>query len=169
MPLDIRKAALEAGLDQEPLYVKKWGAWITVRELPGDERADLLESCMTIIGKGKNATSKMNIKRLYSRLAVLSARYPDPDDLPAKDHPQYAAYPGAVDERGNFLTEPDPRAGELIFPAEDAGALLKRSGAVLELIAGPASRLSALLPEQIEEKKDGSQQESGESEDSTTE
>lgn len=148
--LDIRKIALEVELAQQPLWVDRWHNWVLVQELSGEERSGLLESCTTVIKVGNKREGKVNLKKLYPMLAVMSLRYPVPDVIPDSSDPHYAEYPGV---NGNPVHE---KAGQLIFSSEDLIALNKRSGAILELISKPASILSGLREEDIEEKKEPS-------------
>lgn len=150
--LDIRKIALEVELTRQPLWVDRWGAWVMVQELTGEERANLLESCTTIVKTGNKREGKVNLKKLYPMLAILSLRYPESDVLPDSSDPHYSQYPGV---NGNPT---DERAGQLIFSPDDLIALNKRSGAILELVSKPASILSGLREEDIEEKKEDSEE-----------
>lgn len=146
--LDIRRIALETTLMRQPLWVDRWNCWVLVQELTGEERSSLLESCTTIVKTGGKREGKVNLKKLYPMLVISSLRYPEPDILPDVSDPHYAEYPGA---NGTLAHE---KAGQLIFSLEDLAALNKRSGAILELISKPASILSGLREEDIEEKKD---------------
>lgn len=156
---DLVETALDTDLERQPFWVEKWKRWVLIQELSGTERSGLLESC-TIIEKkeGGKKEGRLNLKKLYPLMAVLSIRYPHPDYLPEKDHPHYAEYPGAVDEDGNYLRPPLPakKAGELAFTLQQVGPLNKKSGAVLEKINEIAGKMSGLRPEDLEEKKDDS-------------
>lgn len=123
-----------------------------VQELTGEERSNLLESCTTVVKTGNKREGKVNLKKLYPMLAICSLRYPEPDILPDVHDPHYAKYPGANG------TPAHEKAGQLIFSLEDLAALNKRSGAILELISKPASILSGLREEDIEEKKEASEE-----------
>ncbi len=157
----IRQKALQLELQQVPYYVERWKEWVLVQELTGEERADLLQKCTEVTknAQGKRE-GKVNIKRLYPMLAILSIRNPVASVLPERGHPHYAEYPGAVDEQGNFLTPPLPEQeqGEPAFSMNDLVPLNKRSGSVLETINLIAAPISGLRQEDIEEKKDSSGQ-----------
>lgn len=159
MSIDIRAIALETPLRQQPLWIEIWGTWVTVRELTAEERGDLLEKCTTVEKNARTGKreAKINQKLLYPMMVVQSLRNPDPNNLPDKSDPNYAKYPGATDEQGNYLTPPHDKAGELIFSPTDIPWLKKRSGGVLELATKPASIMSGLRDEDLEEKKEPSE------------
>lgn len=161
-PFDIVKIALEADLLSESVYVDRWGTWVTVQELTGKERGEYLGQCMDKEGN-------VNFKKLNPLMAVLSARYPDPYYPPKEDHPHYKEFPGLKDEQDNFLTDPHPKAGQIIFNLSQMGPLNQKSGAALEQIAQVAGRLSALRPEDVEKKKKTLNSDDWESEPSTIE
>ena len=141
---DYRQIAFETPLEQRPFWVDKWKKWVTIRELTGEERGELLDKCTEIVGK----KAKVNIKKLYPMLVILSVRYPDPNFLPTHDHPHYHQYPGVNGSKKH------PKAGQPIFSMRDIGLLNQKSGSVLELLNKPAAELSGLREEDIEEKKD---------------
>lgn len=143
---DYRQIALETPLEQKPFWVEKWKKWVLIRELTGEERGDLLEKCTEI----ENKKAKVNIKKLYPMLVILSVRYPHPDFRPSHDHPHYHEYPGVNGVKSH------PKAGQPIFGMRDIGLLNQKSGGVLELLNKPAAELSGLREEDIEEKKDTS-------------
>lgn len=143
---DYRQIAFETPLEQRPFWVEKWKKWVTIRELTGEERGELLDKCTEIVGK----KAKVNIKKLYPMLVILSVRYPDPSFSPAHDHPHHHEYPGVNGSKKH------PKAGQLIFSMRDIGLLNQKSGSVLELLNKPAAELSGLREEDIEEKKDTS-------------
>ncbi len=151
--MDIRKIALETPLKKVAYYVEAWKTWVNIQELSGQERAELLEKCSSIIKMGSKRESKINMKMLYPMLVVLSLRNPSPDCMPDSDDPHYDEYPGV----GAVPLSPD--AGELVFTLADLGPLNKASGAVLEVVAKPASIMSGLREEDIEEKKESSEPE----------
>lgn len=157
MSIDIRQIALEAPLQQQPLWIPAWNTWVTVRELTADERGELLEKCTTIEKVNGKRQAKVNQKLLYPMMVVQSLRNPDPNNLPDKADPHYAQYPGAADDQGNVLTPPHDKAGELIFSLTDIPLLKKKSGGVLELASKPASIMSGLREEDLEEKKEPSE------------
>ncbi len=144
---DYRQIAFETPLEQRPFWVEKWRRWVTIRELTGEERADLLDKCTDIVGK----KAKVNIKKLYPMMLVLSVRYPDPTCLPSVDHPHFHEYPGANGKPAH------PKAGQPIFSMRDIGLLNQKSGGVQELLNKPAAEMSGLREEDIEEKKDTSE------------
>lgn len=167
---DILDAAMNTPLATEPLWVTRWGKWVTVIEMPSDVRADLLDDCTKKIKvPGSNKTkSEVNTKKLYPYLAIMSVLNPISTDLPDKSDPNYNKYPGATGDDGSYLTPPHPKAGVASFNVkEHLLRLSKKSSAALEQISQVASRLSALRPEDIDEKKDNSDQENSESEQST--
>jgi hypothetical protein len=151
----IRQIALQTKLKKQALFVPDWNEWIVLQELTGEQRADLLQDCTSTQKVGSKNVSKVNLKKLYPMLVVLSSLNPDVDTTPSKTDPNYSKYPGAVDETGNVLTpfDPDKPAGELCFSLSDIGPLNQTSGATLETISKPASILSGLREEDIEEKK----------------
>jgi hypothetical protein len=157
--MDIRQIALEAQLESKPLWVEKWKCWVLVRELTGETLAWLFDKSMILFEKNGKSKSKLNLEKYNVLLTILSVRSPDPDILPDKDDPHYSLYPGAIDSLGNYLTPPCEEPGKLIFILEDSGQLKKRSAAVLEQIAKVATKLSGIRPEDIEEKKDDSNEE----------
>jgi len=145
---DYRKIALETPLKNRAVWVPQWQRWVTVRELKGKERSNLLEQCTDVAGK----KAKVNLVKLYPMMVVLSVRYPDPSFPPPPDDPNYHKFPGA-----NGLPA-HPRAGQRIFEnMQDIVALNESGGGVLELLNKPASELSGLREEDIEEKKDTSE------------
>lgn len=152
--MDLRQVALETPLLQESHYIARWHAWITVRELPGTERAELLQQCTEVIKVHGKPEGKVNLKKLYPMLAILSIRYPDPDAPPDMQEPHYASFPGLKNTHGTYVTDPHPKAGELVFSLSDVGPLNKTSGTILEQIAQIASPMSGLRPEDVEEKKE---------------
>ena len=79
----IRQKALQLELQQVPYYVERWKEWVLVQELTGEERADLLQKCTEVTknAQGKRE-GKVNIKRLYPMLAILSIRNPVASVLP---------------------------------------------------------------------------------------
>lgn len=143
---DYRQIAFETPLKQVPFWVERWKKWVIIKELTGEERADLLDKCTEIIGK----KAKVNIKKLYPMLVILSVHYPDPYTIPSPDHPHYHQYPGVNGVKSH------PKAGHPIFSMRDIGLLNQKSGSVLELLNKPAAELSGLREEDIEEKKDTS-------------
>lgn len=143
---DYRKIAFETPLEQRPFWVEKWNRWVTVKELTGAERADLLDKCTEMHGK----KAKVNIARLYPMMVILSVRYPDPSCIPSSDDPHFHEYPGANGKPAH------PKAGQLIFSMRDIGFLNQKSGGILEQLNKPAAEMSALREEDIEEKKDTS-------------
>jgi len=159
MSLDIRQIALEAPLQQQPLWIAAWKTWVTVRELTAEERGDLLEKCTSVEKNPKTGKreAKINQKLMYPMMVVQSLRNPDPNNLPDKSDPNYTKYPGATDDQGNYLTPPHDKAGELIFSLTDIPLLKKKSGGVLELATKPASIMSGLREEDLEEKKEPSE------------
>jgi len=145
-PFDIQKIALEADLISESVWVDRWKTWVTVQELTGKERGEYLGQCVDKEGN-------VNFKKLNPLMAVISAHYPDPDYPPDSEHPHYGEFPGLKNEQGEFITDPHPKAGQVIFNLSQMGPLNARSGAALEQIAQVAGRLSALRPEDVEKKK----------------
>jgi hypothetical protein len=144
---DYRQIALETPLQQKAFWVERWQRWVTIRELKGKERSNLLDQCTDIVGK----KAKVNLVKLYPMMVILSVRYPDPQFPPAQDDPNYSKFPGL-----NGLPA-HPKAGQRIFEdMRDMMALNDRGGSVLELLNKPASELSGLREEDIEEKKDTS-------------
>jgi len=143
---DYRQLALETPLEQRPFWVEKWNRWVMLRELTGEERGDLLDKCTEIEGK----KAKVNIKKLYPMMVILSVRYPDSVCLPPVDHPHFHEYPGANGKPKH------PKAGQLIFSMRDIGLLNQKSGGVQELLNKPVAEMSGLREEDIEEKKDTS-------------
>lgn len=142
---DYRKIALETPLQNKAFWVERWGRWVTVRELKGKERANLLEQCTDIVGK----KAKVSLVKLYPMMVILSIRYPDPKYPPSPDDPNYHKFPGV-----NGVPR-HPKAGQQIFhDMRDIMLLNEGSGGVLELLNKPASELSGLREEDIEEKKD---------------
>jgi hypothetical protein len=141
---DYRQIALETPLRQKPFWVPQWNRWVTVRELKGKERSKLLQDCTDVEGK----KAKVNLVKLYPMMTILSIRYPDPNFPPPVDDPNYDKFPGI-----NGLPA-HPKAGQPVFPdMRDWIALNERGGGVLELLNKPASELSGLREEDIEEKK----------------
>lgn len=140
---DYRQIALETPLEQKPFWVEKWNRWVLLQELTGEERADLLDKCTDIVGK----KAKVNIKKLYPMMLILSVRYPDPVCLPPADHPHFHEYPGANGKPVH------PKAGQLIFSMRDIGLLNQKSGGIQELLNKPVSEMSGLREEDLEEKK----------------
>jgi len=143
---DYRQIALETQLRRVPFWVERWGRWVTLHELTGKQRADLLEKCTEMEGK----KAKVRMDRLYPMLVILSAHYPDTDNPPVSTHPHYHKYPG-VNGIG-----PHPKSGQPIFTMRDIFALNETPGGILELLNKPAAELSGLREEDIEEKKDTS-------------
>lgn len=143
---DYRQIAFETPLKSVPFWVERWKKWVIIHELTGEERSELLDKCTEIVGK----KAKVNMKRLYPMLVVLSVRYPDQNFLPDSDHPHYHEYPGVNGVKVH------PKAGQPVFTLRDIGLLNQGSGAVLELLNKPAAELSGLREEDIEEKKDTS-------------
>jgi len=141
---DYRKIALETPLKNRSVWVDAWQRWVTVRELKGKERANLLDQCTDIVGK----KAKVNSVKLYPMMIILSIRYPDPAFPPPTDDPNYREFPGL-----NGLS-PHPKAGHRIFEnLQDIANLNEGGSGVLELLSRPASELSGLREEDIEEKK----------------
>lgn len=163
---DILQAVAESALDNESYYVEKWKKWVTIRELAGNERADLFKKSTD----KKGDKSEFNQRKFYGLVTILSTRFPDPKYPPSKDHPHYREFPGATDEQGNVITPPHPGAGQLCFKPVHIDMLLEKSGAALERIGQVASRLSLLNPTDLEEKKASSEngEDLEESKDSTT-
>ncbi len=159
MIIDIAKIALEVELLREPVWVDRWKTWVTVEELTGTDRGEYLGQCMDKEGN-------VNFKKLNPLMAVKTARYPDSEFPPDLEHPHYKEFPGLKNEQGTFITDPHPKAGELIFNISQMGPLNKKSGAALEQIAQVAGRLSALRPEDVDKKKMISKTEDWENEDS---
>lgn len=159
----IRQIALQTKLKKQALFVPDWNEWIALQELTGEQRADLLQDCTTTQKVGSKNVSKVNLKKLYPMLVVMSSLNPDTDTTPDKSDPNYAKYPGATDENGTVITQfdPDRPAGQLCFSLSDIGPLNQTSGATLETISKPASILSGLREEDIEEKKADSGETSG--------
>jgi hypothetical protein len=164
---DILQAVADSALDNESYYAEKWKKWVTIRELPGNERSDLFKKSRDKKGK----EYEFNQKKFYGLVTIMSTRFPDAKYPPPREHPHYKEFPGATDEEGKLITPPHPGAGQLCFTTGHMGMLLEKSGSVLERIGQVASRLSLLDPSDIEEKKGNSESEedSTESEDSTTE
>ncbi len=146
---DYRQIALETPLLQRNFWVARWNKWVMIQELPGSQRSDLLQQCTDIVDK----KAKVNLKKLYPMLVVLSCRYPDPANPPDKNDPNYDRFPGIKNASGEYLTHPHPKAGQLIFSITDIGPLNATPGGILELLNKPASELSGLREEDIEEKK----------------
>jgi len=181
MPItDIREKVLsgQLKLKQEAVWVPQWDEWVMVRELNGKERASVIEA--NTYKKGSQA-GQINVTNFYPHLAIASARYPTADvepaevEVPVTDEngepvldankepvtklvpsAHLAQYPSLDERQGN------PLAGMLIFRRSDdptkpdlavRDALNETSGAALEVIAQVAARLSALLPQDIAEKK----------------
>lgn len=140
---DYRQIALETPLKQVPFWVERWKKWVIIRELSGEERSDLLDKCTELTGK----KAKVNVKRLYPMLVILSVRYPHPDFRPPHDHEHYHEYPGVNGLKSH------PKAGQPVFSMRDIGLLNQTSGGILELLNKPAAELSGLREEDIEEKK----------------
>jgi len=144
---DYRQLAFETPLQQKPFWVERWGGsgrWVTVRELKGKERSKLLQDCTDIEGK----KAKVNLVKLYPMMTILSIRYPDPKFPPSPDDPNYHRFPGV-----NGLPA-HPKAGQQIFTdMRDIMPLNEGPGGILELLNKPASELSGLREEDIEEKK----------------
>lgn len=178
MPIvDIKQKVLGGSikLKQEAVFVPQWDEWVMVRELKGNERARV------ITANTNKKTGQINVETFYPHLAIASARYPTADceppdiEVPVLDkngepvldeneepqtkmvpHPHLEDYP-SVEERQN-----NPQAGMLIFRRADnpdmpdlavRDGLNETSGAALEVIAQVSARLSALLPQDILEKK----------------
>src|SRR6266705_1418956 len=161
MSIDLRQKVLSGDIKfrKKGLWVDAWEAWVMVQELTGEERSALIEANFNL------KTKKINQKTLYPHLVIVSTRYVDADcvvdPVEVKE----------LDENGDEVTRTiphphlpefmalmqnvasDPQAGQLIFQLPDRDNLNKTSGAVLELVAQVASRLSGLLPEQSESKK----------------
>lgn len=181
--IDIRQKVLsgQLKLKQEAVYVPQWGEWVMVRELNGKERASVIDT--NTIKKGNNA-GQINVANFYPHLAIASVRYPTPDcepadvEVPVLDENQEPVLDASGDPSTKFAppahieTYPtlderqnNPQAGMLIFRRADnpempdlavRDALNQTSGAALEVIAQVAARLSALLPQDIAEKKGNS-------------
>jgi hypothetical protein len=141
---DYRQIAFGTPLKSVPFWVERWNKWVIIHELSGEERSELLDKCTEVTGK----KAKVNVKRLYPMLVVLSVCYPDQNFLPSADHPHYHEYPGVNGVRAH------PKAGQPVFTLRDIGLLNQGSGAVLELLNKPAAELSGLREEDIEEKKE---------------
>lgn len=156
---DYRQLALETPLEHRAFWVEKWNRWVTIRELTGEERGDLLDKCTEMIGK----KAKVNIKRLYPMMVILSVRYPDANFLPPADHPHYNEFPGVNGKPKH------PKAGQLVFSMRDIGLLNQKSGGILELLNKPAAEMSGLREEDLEEKKPTSEEDVVESESFTLE
>jgi hypothetical protein len=157
---DYRKIAFETPLKSKSLWVPQWNRWVTVRELKGKERSKLLQDCTDVEGK----KAKVNLVKLYPMMTILSIRYPDPSFPPPVGDPNYHKFPGA-----NGLPA-HPKAGQQIFTdMRDIMALNEGGGSVLELLNKPASELSGLREEDIEEKKDTSEENTVESDGYTIE
>lgn len=99
---------------------------LTVWGLPIEIWALTGEERATLLKASRGSDGKTDITRLYPNLAIASARYP----------------------------EGHSRAGQRIFQDGDAGSVNSKNGGILEQIAQVASRLSGLLPNDIEEKKE---------------
>lgn len=141
---DYRKIAFETPLKQKSVWVPQWQRWVTVRELRGKERSKLLQDCTDVEGK----KAKVNLVKLYPMMIILSVRYPDPNFPPPEDDPNYAKFPGLNGASAH------PKAGQPIFQdMRDIMPLNEGGGGVLELLNKPASELSGLREEDIEEKK----------------
>lgn len=142
---DYRKIAFETPLQNRSVWVPQWQRWVTVRELKGKDRSKLLQDCTDMVGK----KAHVNLVKLYPMMTILSIRYPDPSFPPASDDPNYSKFPGL-----NGVPR-HPKAGQQIFTdMRDVMALNEGGGSVLELLNKPASELSGLREEDIEEKKD---------------
>jgi hypothetical protein len=153
--MDIRQIAFETPLMQESHYIERWKVWITVRELSGEERAELLQKSTDMIKKGNTTEARVNLKKLYPMLAILTTRYPDPACPPHDNHPHSSEFPGLKNAMGEYVTQPTEKAGELVFSPTDIGPLNKTSGAILEQISQIAAPMSGLRPEDVDEKKEG--------------
>lgn len=141
---DYRKIAFETPLKNRAVWIDQWQRWVTVRELKGKERSKLLQDCTDVEGK----KAKVNLVKLYPMMVVLSVRYPDPNYPPSPDDPNYSKFPGI-----NGIPA-HPMAGRPIFhDMRDIMPLNEGGGGVLELLNKPASELSGLREEDIEEKK----------------
>lgn len=157
---DYRKIALETPLKNKSVWVPDWNRWVTIRELKGKDRSKLLQDCTDMVGK----KAKVNLVKLYPMMIILSIRYPDPNFPPPLDDPNYLKFPGL-----NGLSA-HPKAGQRIFEdVRDFMALNEGGGSVLELLNKPASELSGLREEDIEEKKPSSEENTVESDGYTIE
>lgn len=149
---DYSAIAFQTPLLQKPFYVERWDRWVTIREMTGKERAELMERCTTREG----SKAKVNIKLFTGLLAVLSVRYPNPKFPPDADHPHEKEFPGLKNEQGEYLTAPHPKAGQPIFNNTQVGPLLETPGSILDDLGKPAMELSGMNESDLEEKKDTS-------------
>jgi len=156
----IKDKALSLGIKRVPLWVDAWEEWVIIQSLSGEERADLLQKCTEVVknAQGKNE-GKVNLKRMYPMLTILSVCEPIVSILPDRNDPHYHLYPGATDDQGNFLTPPLPESeqGKPVFVMTELVALNKQDGAPLEQIAQFSSSLSKLTQKDIEDEKKASE------------
>jgi len=120
-------------LREEVVVIPNWNARFVVRELPGDERSDLLNQCVDIVtGPDGKPKGKTNMQKLYPLLVQKTLRK-------AIWNEATQTYTG----------------GNLIFPnAILVNAINQKSGAALEIAATASAKLSGLTPEDVQEKKD---------------
>jgi len=120
-------------LREEVVIIPNWNMRAVVRELPGDERADLLNQCVDIVeGPNGKPKGKTNVAKLYPLLVQKTLRK-------AIWNEDTQTYTG----------------GGLIFPNQIlVNAINTKSGAALEIAATASAKLSGLTPDAVEEKKD---------------
>lgn len=149
---DYAAIAFQTPLLQKPFYVERWEKWVTVRELTGEQRSELMERCTT----RKGTEAKVNLKLFSGLLVMLSVRYPNPEFPPSPDHLHEKEFPGLKNEQGEYLIPPHPKAGQPIFNESQVGPLLQSPGSILDDLGKPAMELSGMSEKDLEEKKDTS-------------